>query len=260
MTGGSSGLGKAIGEELAAKGYRVYGTSRHVGQQSLPFPLIELDVTRPTTITPAIEKILNIEGKIDVLINNAGVGMAFPLEEVAIPDVEKLFDTNVFGALRISQAVLPHMRKARRGMILNISSIGGTVGLPYRGIYCASKAALDMITATLRMEVLRFGIQVTSIAAGDIRTPIKEHWIARYEDEHSEYSASFRRVVNAAGAEVDKGTPPEAMAQKIEQIIRSGNLNAVYTVGKPMQRLSMVIKRILPASWFERIIMKYSKL
>ncbi len=253
-------MGKALGEKLTNSGYKVYGTSRRPQPDTFPFTLLTMDVTRPETIETTVREIISREGRIDVLVNNAGVGMAYPIEEVPLEHVQQLFDTNVFGALRVSQTVLPHMRAARRGKIINISSVGSVVGLPYRGIYCASKAALDMLTTTLRMEVRRFNIEVTSILAGDIRTNIKDHWVARLDNDDSPYAESFDRVVNTAGAQVDQGTPPEIMAAQIEAVIRAGRLKGSYALGKPMQRLSLFIKRILPAAWFERIIMNYAKL
>jgi NAD(P)-dependent dehydrogenase (short-subunit alcohol dehydrogenase family) len=260
VTGASSGLGKALGEFLQQSGYKVYGTSRRGSQPGTSFSMLPMDVTKEDSIHRAVQYIIDREGRIDVLVNNAGVGMGAPLEKVDIADARQLFDTNFFGVLRVCQAVLPHMRKTRDGQIFHISSIGGTVGLPYRGIYCASKAALDMLSETLRMEVKPFHIEVTSIQAGDMATPIKSNWIGNYTGEDDTYGPSFKRVVEAAGQEVDAGTSPEAVARQIEKIIRRGNLNKAYPVGKPVQRLSLLAKRLLPASWFERIIMRYSGL
>ncbi len=260
ITGASSGLGRALCEHLSERGYRVYGTSRKPGAYQVSFPLLTLDVTDPVSIRRAVEQIMAEAGRIDVLVNNAGVGMAAPLEKVAVEDAERLFRINVFGLLQVCQAVLPHMRAAGTGIILNISSIGGTVGLPFRGIYCASKAAVDMLSETLRLEVGRFGIQVASIPAGDMRTPIKDNWIGSYRGEDTTYGREYRIVTQAAEADNAQGMDPRAVAAQLEALIRSDRLGRTKVVGKPLQRLAIIAKRVLPASWFEKIILNHSKL
>ncbi len=260
VTGASSGLGRALCEHLSERGYRVYGTSRKPGTHRVDFPLLTLDVTDPASIRGAVDQVLEEAGRIDVLINNAGVGMAAPLEKVPLEDAEQLFQINVFGMLRVSQAVLPHMRAAGVGMILNISSIGGTVGLPFRGIYCASKAAVDMLSETLRMEVGRFGIQVGSIPAGDMRTAIRDNWIGNYRGNDATYGREYGIVTQAVEADNTQGMEPRAVAARVEALIRSGRLPRATVVGKPLQRLAITAKRLLPASWFEKIILNHSKL
>ena len=261
VTGASSGLGKALCERLSQSGFRVYGTSRNPDAYQLPFPLLALDVTDPAGINRVVEQVITENGRIDVLINNAGVGMAAPLEKGAAADVEQLFRINVFGTLQVCQAVLPHMRAAGTGMILNVSSIGGSVGLPFRGAYCASKAALDMLTETLRLEVKHFGIEVGTIPAGDMRTPIKQHWIGGYrpETDHT-YGDDYRLVTKAIEADNERGMSPQAVAARIEQLIRSERIGRSTVVGKPLQRLAITAKRLLPDAWFEKIILKHSKL
>lgn len=261
VTGASSGLGKSLCERLLESKHRVYGTSRRASEQSTPYPVLSLDVTDPESIEEAVRELIEREGRIDVLVNNAGVGMGAPWEKVNLQSVRRMFDTNLFGALRMSQAVLPYMRKNESGKIINISSIGSVVGLPYRGVYSASKAALDMFSETLRMEVKPFGVQVATVLAGDMQTPIKSHWIGDYDPAgDTVYGASYRRVVEAAGAEVNQGMPTEEAARQLEVIIETNNLRKAYVIGKPVQRLSTKLKSLLPAAWFERIIMRYTKL
>ncbi|MDI9819664.1 SDR family NAD(P)-dependent oxidoreductase, partial [Legionella sp. PL877] len=147
ITGASSGIGKSIGEFLQHKGYIVYGTSRNPKRvnESL-FPLLALDVRRVETIREAIADILSKEGKIDILINNAGVGITGPLEEIPIDEIRNNFETNFFGPIEVIKAVLPTMRAQRSGLIINITSIAGYIGLPFRSVYSASKGALELIT------------------------------------------------------------------------------------------------------------------
>lgn len=260
ITGASSGLGKALAEHLQQKGYRVYGTSRRPEKLDLPYPMLALDLADETSIRSAVRSLLEREGRIDVLINNAGIGIAGPLEEAGLDNVRRVFETNFYGAVRTCQAVLPAMREVGRGRILNISTIGAALGLPYRGIYVASKAALDVMTASLRMEVAPFGIELTSILAGDIQTPINDHRIRETPSEKSPYRESFERVYTAIDEDVRHGTPAPEVAKRIEAILRKRRLRRAYRVGKPLQRLSITARAFLPDHLFDRIIMKFSRM
>src|SRR5690606_38462503 len=154
ITGGSSGIGKTVGEFLLSKGYIVYGSSRNPNNIShSKFPLVAIDVRDNQSINNAVNQIVSKEGKIDVLINNAGVGITGPIEEIPLQEIQNNFHTNVFGPIEMMKAVLPFMRKQKSGLIINVTSIAGYMGLPYRGIYSASKGALELITESMRMEV-----------------------------------------------------------------------------------------------------------
>lgn len=167
ITGGSSGIGKSMGEFLLKKNFRVYGTSRHPSSYpTSKFTLLALDVTDLSSIQHCIAKIINIEGRLDILINNAGVGITGPVEEVPEDEIYRNFQTNFFGPINIIKMVLPSMRKQHSGLIINITSIAGYMGLPYRGIYSASKGALELITEALRIEIKDFNIKMTSVAQG----------------------------------------------------------------------------------------------
>ena len=173
ITGGSSGIGKSIGEFLHTKGFVVYGTSRNPEKiQNSVFPLIALDVRDTQSIYRAVGEILAKSGRIDVVINNAGVGITGPIEEIPTEEIKNNFETNLFGPIEVMKAVLPQMRTQKSGLIINITSIAGYMGLPYRGIYSASKGALELITEALRMETKQFGIYITNIAPGDFATNI----------------------------------------------------------------------------------------
>src|SRR5690554_6750567 len=153
ITGASSGIGEAIAEFLQDKGYRVYGTSR--SPQKYPeskVKLIALEVTDTDSIQKAVQYIIEKENKIDVLINNAGAGITGALEEIPSERIKQNFETNLFGPIEVIKAVLPQMRKQKSGMIINITSIAGYMGLPYRSVYSASKGALELITEALRID------------------------------------------------------------------------------------------------------------
>ena len=173
ITGGSSGIGKSIGNFLHEKGYTVYGTSRNPDNvKDSVFPLVKLDVRDAESIANAVQEVVTKSGGIDVLINNAGVGITGPLEEIPAEEIKNNFDTNVFGPIAVMKAVLPYMRKQKSGLIINVTSIAGYMGLPYRSVYSASKGALELITEALRMEVKNFGVHITNVAPGDFATNI----------------------------------------------------------------------------------------
>lgn len=262
ITGGSSGIGKAIGEYLHARDYMVYGTSRNPSQyvDSVPFSLLSLDVTRLETIELAISEIIQREGKIDVLVNNAGVGITGPVEETPSEEIRIAFEINFYGPLHMIRAVLPHMRKQGSGHIINITSIAGYMGLPYRGIYSATKGALEIITEAYRMETIQFGIQMTNVAPGDFATNIAE---GRYHApilENSPYEQAYGDTLKMMDAHVDAGSDPTQMAKVVHKIIETPKPKIHYRVGAWLQKCSIVLKRILPDKVYERMLMKHYKL
>jgi len=164
ITGGSSGIGKAIGEFLVDKGFTVYGTSRNPEKYvDSKFTLITLDVSDNVSIQSAVKAVVDEAGRLDVLINNAGAGITGPIEEIPEVEIKRNFETNLFGPINVIKAVLPQMRKQNSGLVINITSIAGYMGLPYRGIYSASKGALELITETFRMELKDFNIEMVNV-------------------------------------------------------------------------------------------------
>jgi len=260
VTGGSSGLGEAICTHLASKKYIVYGTSRKETSQDKSFTLIQMDVADKNSIQQSLDAIIQKEGRIDVFINNAGLGMAAPIEEASHKDIQQLFSTNVFGVLNTTQLILPIMRKQRKGLIINITSIAAEVALPYRGLYCASKSAVDKITDALRMEVKEFGIQACTFQAGDIKTNINSNRLTATINPNSEYAKDFNRINNEIHTDVNNAVSPYFYAKKIEGIIESSKISRTYVEGKFIQRLSRFLSRILPGNWFEKIILNHYKL
>ena len=173
ITGGSSGIGKSIGEYLKSKDFKVYGTSRTPEKYTdSNFPILNLDVTDVSSIQKAVNRVISIENRIDVLINNAGIGITGPIEEIPEKEIKNNFETNFFGPISMIKAVLPKMREQGSGLIINVTSIAGYMGLPYRGIYSASKGALELVTEALRMEIKDFNIHMTNVAPGDFATNI----------------------------------------------------------------------------------------
>lgn len=258
VTGASSGLGEALASLLAQKGYIVYGTSRKVAAETR-FKLLIMDVQNEASVQAAVAQILHEQGQIDVLINNAGVGIAGPLEVMSINSIQRAFDTNVFGLIRVIQAVLPPMREAQTGKIINISSIAAEVALPYRAVYSASKAAVDRITEALRLEIDRFGIQVCSVQCGDIQTAITAHRIMEYAADNPAYNNVFAKVAQNMNEGVSKGSTAEYMATEIIKLLDKNHLQKIYPIGKSYQKLSLTLKRLLSGRLFEKIIKGYTQ-
>lgn len=261
ITGASSGIGKAIGEFLHKKGYIVFGTSRNPDRvaNSL-FPLLAVDVRSSATIDAAIETIISSTGKLDIVINNAGVGITGPLEELPMDEIKNNFETNFFGPIAVMKAVLPQMRFQKAGLIINITSIAGYMGLPYRGVYSASKGALELLTEAINMEVKSFGIHITNLAPGDFATNIAAGRFHSPIIFNSAYEKSYGDTLKMMDTHVDSGSNPNQVAEIVYQIIQNENPNIHYKVGSFMQLFSIVLKRILPDKWFEKILMNHYKL
>jgi len=261
ITGGSSGIGKSIGEFLHHKGFVVYGTSRSPERVlNSVFPLISLDVRNTESINAAVAKIIATSGRLDIVINNAGVGITGPLEEIPIAEIKNNFETNFFGPIEVMKAVLPQMRSQKSGLIINITSIAGYMGLPYRSVYSASKGALELITEALRMEVKSFGIQITNVAPGDFATNIASGRFHAPLIKDSAYEIPYGNTLQLMDEHVDSGSNPNEMAEAIYRIIQNPNPKIHYKVGAFMQKFSIVLKRILPDKVYEKMLMNHFKL
>ncbi|WP_374504592.1 SDR family oxidoreductase [Flavobacterium sp.] len=261
ITGGSSGIGKAIGDFLFHKGFTVYGTSRNPEKVSNSlFPLIALDVREAVSIQSAVATIIQEAGRLDIVINNAGVGITGPLEEIPMDEIKNNFETNFFGPIEVMKAALPQMRAQQSGLIINITSIAGYMGLPYRSVYSASKGALELITEALRMEVKSFGIQITNVAPGDFATNIAAGRFHAPVVQGSAYEKVYARVLQTMDAHVDSGSNPNEMAEAVYRIIQNPNPKIHYKVGVFMQKFSIVLKRILPDKVYEKMLMNHYKL
>lgn len=262
ITGGSSGIGKAIGVFLTNKGFKVYGTSRNPEdyKNDLSFTLLKMEVIDPESISEVINFIISKENALDIIINNAGVGITGPVEETPYEEIRKAFDINVHGPINVIKAALPQMRKQQSGLIINITSIAGYMGLPYRGIYSATKAALEITAEAFRMEIKQFGIRMTNIAPGDFATNIVA---GRYHApllDKSPYKEVYGKTLKMMNEHVEKGEDPMQLAQVVYNIIDEPNPKVRYKVGEAMQKFSIVLKRILPSNWYEKLLMKHFKL
>ena len=261
ITGGSSGIGKSIGEYLHQKGFVVYGTSRNPEKiTNSIFPLVALDVRNMQSIVNCVAEVIQKSGRLDIVINNAGVGITGPIEEIPTEEIRNNFETNLFGPIEVMKAVLPQMREQKSGLIINITSIAGYMGLPYRGIYSASKGALELITEALRMEVKSFGIQITNVAPGDFATNIAAGRYHAPVVKGSAYEVPYGNTLKEMDSHVDSGSNPNEMAEAIFAIIQTDKPKVHYKVGAFMQKFSIVLKRILPDTVYEKMLMNHYKL
>lgn len=260
ITGASTGIGLATAELLAAQGHTVFGTSRQPEKHSVTaFTLLRLDVRDDTSVAACVEAVLAQAGRIDVLVNNAGVSLSGAVEEASIADAKRLFETNFFGVLRMVNAVLPIMRQQRSGCIINISSLAGIMGVPYIGLYSASKHALEGYSEALRYEVKPFGIRVTLVEPGDTRTDITLNTPAP-ERSISDYDG-LREQVNAMhAANVQNGLAAETIARAIARLVNHPRPGLRHPITKKLEIFVPLARRFLPYFLIEPNIRDYYKL
>jgi len=254
ITGASSGIGRAAAEFLTTRGHRVVGTSRRPEGRNLPFETIRLDVTDDASVQRAVDEAITKLGGIEVLINNAGFGLAGPIEDTTLREAKDQFETNYFGVVRMTRALLPHMKQNGGGLIVNISSMGGLIGLPFQGHYAASKFALEGFTEALRLELLPFNVHVVNINPGDFSTAFTDN--RRLIDHVSEdYRDRFKRFLDMYASEERNGADPVLIARLIEKLVtRRRAFRVRYVVGKRMQTIGVPLKRWLGGNLFERLM------
>ncbi len=256
ITGVSSGFGKATSEILSAKGYTVYGISRSQNENlDGKIKFLQADVTDVKSVHKAVSTLVSKEGRIDILINNAGMGISGSIEDSSPEDIGLQMNTNFTGYVNLIQAVLPIMRKQNGATIVNISSIGGVMGLPYQGFYSASKYAVEGLSEALRMELKPYKIKVIVIRPGDFftnftanRKPVK------ITVSGSDYEAQFSRTLSIIESDEKKGLPPEFLAKKLANILEQKNPCSQYVIATFEQKFAVVLKKILPTSVFSGIL------
>lgn len=260
ITGISSGFGRAMAERLCADGHKVYGTHRHASERIPGIEYIEADVTLDAQVENAVNHVLENEGRIDVFINNAGMGYGGPLEFAGIEDARRQMDVNWMGMVRFLHLIVPVMRKQGAGRIICFSSIGGLMGLPFQGLYSSSKFAIEGYCEALRLETRDMGIKVIVIEPGDFATSFTAK---RRSCDGPEVHAAYPRYAGSLSSiEHDEttGLKPEFLADKIARIVKSGHPAHHYVIASPLQKLAVFAKRILPSKWFAWILAVYYKL
>lgn len=247
ITGASSGFGKISAQMLSEQGHIVYGTSRKALADMGNVRMLVVDVTCPISIRKATEQILIEQGRIDVLVNNAGMGISGALELATEEEVSKQMDTNFFGVVNMCREVLPMMRKVRKGKIINISSIGGVMGIPYQGFYSASKFAVEGYSEALALEVYPFGVRVCLVEPGDFKTGFTDNRnVSELTVRDDDYGNSFSKSLEIIEKEERNGCHPRKLGAAICKIVRRKNPPFRTKVGPWVQVLFAKSKRWLP--------------
>lgn len=255
VTGGSSGIGAAICKRLAVTGHTVYGTSRHPKEQGDGYTMVAMDLGEQASVDRAIGEVLAAHGRIDVVVNNAGLGIQGATEDLAPEQAASLFDTNVLGAHRVCRSLLPHMRAQGSGLIINVTSLAANFGLPYRGFYSASKAALERYTETLAMEVRPFGVHAVTLQPGEYKTNIGGNRI-RPAAVGAPYAAGYGRAMELLGSSLHYSRDPDEVGRLVLRIMAKRNPVGVYYAAHGKQRLAVLLKKVFPAGLFQRLMMQ----
>jgi len=248
VTGASSGIGRAIATALHANGYRVFGTSRSPSPGS-DVEMLPLNVTSDASVSECVGEALRASGRIDVLVNNAGYILLGASEETTVGEAHTQMETNFFGVVRITNAVLPTMRSQRYGRIVNVSSVLGIIGLPFGSFYSASKWALEAYSEALREEVRPFGIAVSVLEPGLVRTAFSRNTRSASRRIDA-YSARRELILDFGARGVEHGMATERVAAVVARIINSRRPGVRYRIGRDARTLAAA-KALLPQSWFE---------
>jgi short-subunit dehydrogenase len=257
VTGASSGIGKAIVGRLLSDGFTVYGAARRVDHmqdiRTQGAKVLALDLTDEDSMQAAVAELLGAEGRIDVLINNAGYGSYGAIEDVPIAEARRQFEVNLFGLVRFSQLVLPAMRAARSGLIVNISSMGGRIWTPIGGWYHASKHALEVVSDALRVETRPFGIQVVVVQPG----AIKSEWASIAADNltASSMGSAYKAQVDVMAQVLrnTSGASPEVVAAAVSRAVNSKQPRRRYAV--PVDARAIIFLHwLLPEGAWEWLI------
>ena len=255
ITGISSGFGKKTAALLAQNGHTVYGTVRKMAETEPNVNVLLMDLMNTDSITNAVQSVLQKEGRIDVLINNAGMHTGGSIETLPIEYIKMQMETNFLGLVHLTRAVLPVMRKQVGGTIINFGSIGGLMGLPFQGFYSASKFAVEGFSEALRMEVKQFNINVVVINPGDFNTSNSANrrgFLANSDNDP--YQSQFKKTLSIIENDEAKGWSPDILAKKIVKIVECKKPKQRYVIASLEQKMAVVLKNILPGKIFGKIL------
>lgn len=248
VTGSSSGIGYATSLLLARNRFHTYATMRNIeksadiqeiaNKERLPLQVIQLDVNDDASIRNSIKRVERENERIDVLVNNAGYGLVGAFEDLSVEEIKSQFETNFFGVIRLTQQVLPIMRKQKSGTIVNVSSGAGRIGFPGMSAYVSSKFALEGLSESMSYELEPFGIKVIIIEPGVIRTNFKKNSVMSEKSldnsSISPYSSIIQKIDSSISSIIEHATPPEDVAKAILHAITSNNPELRYLVGNDM--------------------------
>jgi NAD(P)-dependent dehydrogenase (short-subunit alcohol dehydrogenase family) len=264
ITGASAGMGKEFAKQLLADGHIVYGAARRLDKMNdirqLGVRVLSMDVTDDVSMVKGVDEIIRAEGRIDVLINNAGFGSYGAIEDVSLEDARYQLEVNVFGAARLMQLVLPSMRRQHYGRIINISSIGGKIALPFGGWYHASKFALEALSDSLRAEVEPFGIDVVVIEPGGIESEwggIAMENLVKVSGG-TEYAPMAKKLAAMLGSLEGKIPGPGVIAQLVKKAIAAEKPKTRYAGGY-MAKPALLMRKLLSDRQFSKMMLSRIK-
>ena len=259
VTGASSGIGRIIAESLARAGFTVFGTSRRAAADGpARVAMLTCDVTDDGSVEALVADVLSRTGRIDVLVNNAGIGLIGGAEESSIAQVRALFDVNLFGTVRMTNAVLPSMRRRGQGRIVNIGSVLGLIPAPYSTHYSATKHALEGYSESLDHEVRAFGIRVSLIEPGNTRSGFEQNALEP-DAALAEYDRARADAVALMKDMVSTGDDPQVVADAVLEAATDARPRRRYTAGKRARQISL-LRRFVPAEIFDRSLRKQMRL
>jgi len=267
VTGASSGIGKSTAEQLINDGHTVYGAARRIEKmkdlEEKGGHAIQMDVTKDSDTKACIDQIIREQGRIDVLVNNAGYAVYGPVEQVSMEDAKRQFEVNIFGLANITKKVLPHMRNQKSGTIINISSIGGKVYTPFGAWYHATKHALEGWSDCLRLDVKNFGIDVVIVEPGIIKTEFMDvmydPMVERAQDSpYAKMAESLAKSTKQAYEKPGQSSPPSVIAKVISKAVKSKKPKTRYAAGKFAKPL-LFMRKWLSDKWFDKAVMSQMK-
>jgi NAD(P)-dependent dehydrogenase (short-subunit alcohol dehydrogenase family) len=265
VTGSSGGIGLATSLALARKGYLTYATMRNLAKrdsiqsvadkQHLPIRVVQLDVTDENSIKKAIQSILSEAGRIDLLVNNAGYALTGAFEDIGIDEIEAQYETNVFGVIRVTQAVLPIMRKQGSGRIINISSGAGRIGYPGGSAYVSSKFALEGLSESMAYEIEQFGIKTVLVEPGFVRTNFGENIVIarKTQDPNSPYSQMMQMMSSIRDKMLENASDADLVAEVVVEAATAKEPNLRYLAGKDVQQM-VAAKRSMSDEEFQKMM------
>jgi NAD(P)-dependent dehydrogenase (short-subunit alcohol dehydrogenase family) len=263
VTGSSRGIGFVTSTTLARNGFLTYASMRNlhkekeirlvVDKEKIPLKTIQLDVTDSNSVDNAIKSIMDQSGRIDVLVNNAGYGLVGAFEELSMEEIKQQYETNLFGVMRVTQAVLPIMRKQKSGIIVNMSSGAGRFGYPNGSAYVSTKFALEGLTESVAYEVEPFGIKIVLVEPGFVRTNFSNVVAKKSQSTNSQYSKMTEKMAASIEQMKLKSSPPELVANVVLEVVTSKNPNLRYLAGKDVEKWMEQKKNMSDEQFFSMI-------
>ncbi|MCL3779018.1 SDR family NAD(P)-dependent oxidoreductase [Prolixibacteraceae bacterium JC049] len=264
ITGASSGIGEATAILMKEAGYVVYGAARRIERMQTLYQkgirVIEMDVTKDTSMVAGVNTIIENEGRIDILVNNAGYGSYGALEDVPMSEAKYQFEVNVFGLARLTQLVLPYMRLSKAGKIINVSSIGGSLGAPHGTWYHATKFAVEGLSDSIRMELKQFGIDVVVIKPGAILTEwsdITQKKMLKVSGETA-YGNLVKKHATMLNKYDKQGSDPIVIARVIQKACEAKCPRTRYAAGRGA-KFTMFARKVLSDKWLDRMLLGLMK-